>query len=77
MNTTDLIIAGLTVFGALEISYVESFILSHSGAGTNPGKSLRKIYWYDLTGRNRLIYWTGFICMLSPFILSLLKGLTS
>ena len=76
MNAADAIIAGLTIFGAMEMSYVESSILSHIGHGINKEetlpKTLRNMYWYSLSWKNRLLFWTGFICMLSPFTIALL-----
>ena len=74
-DTRDMIIVILTVFGALEMSYVESVILSHSGRGADQRKPLIKIYWHDLSLKNRWLFWTGFLCMLSPFTVSLLARL--
>jgi hypothetical protein len=49
----------------LEMSYVESVILSYPGGVKE--KSLHEIYWHDLSWKNRWLFWTGVICLLSPF----------
>ncbi|MDA8241743.1 MAG: hypothetical protein M0Z67_15430 [Nitrospiraceae bacterium] len=69
MKTLDMIISILTIFGALEVSYVESVILSLPGGETDQRKSLREMYWHDLSWKNRWLFWTGVICMLSPFLI--------
>jgi hypothetical protein len=74
-DTPDMIIVALTVFGALEMSYVESIILSPSGRRADREKSLGEIYWHDLSWKNRWLFWTGFFCMLSPFTGSVLARL--
>jgi hypothetical protein len=72
MNTPDILIIGLTVFGAIEMSYVESVILLPPDGTTAHTKSLREIYWRDLSWKHRLLFWTGAICLLSSFTVSLL-----
>jgi hypothetical protein len=71
MKTGELAFCVLTVLGALEMSYVESTILSHFGGTAGARKSLCEIYWRNLSPKNRWLFWSGALCMLSPFAFSL------
>ncbi len=74
MKMWEMIMIVLTIAGALEVSYVESIIISQSEYGLCRGKKLRQIYWSDLSKKNRWLYWTGVICLVSPFTFTILQN---
>ncbi len=67
-KTAEIIICILFATGAIEISYVESRIISKTGAMKLSANSLREIYWLNLSVRERWIFWTGLILLASPFL---------
>jgi len=69
MKTVEIIMTCLALAGAIEISYVESSIISKSISRQARETSLLDIYWYDLSGKDRWLFWTGFIFLCSAFIL--------
>ncbi len=76
MNAMDMITAVLTIVGALEMSYVESVILTQYGHAPGRNRLLRQIYWNDLSWMNRSLFWSGAVLLLSPFMISLFVRLT-
>ncbi len=56
--------------GAIEISYVESRIISRAGAVKSGENSLLERYWSNLSAKERWIFWTGFMLLISPFVLA-------
>ena len=71
MKTLEIVMILLSVAGAVEISYVGSCIISN-GSRTGRETSLLDIYWYDLSKKDRWLFWTGFIFLFSAFILPIL-----
>ncbi|GEM_PF-7095842 len=71
VKTAEIIISSLCAVGAMEISYVESRIISKAGAIKLGKNSLLGIYWSNLSVRERWIFWTGFILLISPFVLAI------
>ncbi len=74
MKMWEIIMIVLTISGALEVSYVESIIFLQSECGIYRGKKLLQIYWSDLSKKNRWLYWTGVICLLSPFTFAIFQN---
>jgi hypothetical protein len=72
MKTVEIIMTCLALAGAIEISYVESSIISKSVSRQVKETSLLDIYWYDLSKKDRWLFWTGFIFLFSPFILPII-----
>ena len=71
MTIPDAVISLLTAFGAAEISYVESVILSGAAAERPARESPLKKYWLGLSLKHRYLFWSGFFFMLSPFAVPL------
>jgi len=67
-----MIITCLSVAGALEISYVQSIIISKGRSIQFRKKTLFDIYWHDLSKKDRWLFWTGFVLLISPFTLAIL-----
>lgn len=70
VKTTEIIISSLCAIGAIEVSYVESRIISKAGAIKLGENSLLEIYWSNLSVKERWIFWTGLILLISPFVLA-------
>jgi hypothetical protein len=70
VKTAEIIISCLCAIGAIEVSYVESRIISKAGAIKLGENSLLEIYWSNLSVIERWIFWTGFILLISPFVLA-------
>lgn len=71
VKTTEIIISSLCAIGAIEISYIESRIISKAGAIKSGENCLLEIYWSNLSVKERWIFWTGFILLISPFVLAI------
>ncbi|MFI5293952.1 MAG: hypothetical protein ACHQ0Y_02880 [Thermodesulfovibrionales bacterium] len=71
VKTAEIIISSLCAIGAIEVSYVESRIISKAGAIKSGENSLLEIYWSNLSVKERWIFWTGFILLISPFVLAI------
>ena len=71
VKTAEIIISSLCAIGAIEISYVESRIISKAEAINLDENSLLEIYWHNLSVKERWIFWTGFILLISPFVLAI------
>lgn len=70
VKTAEIIISSLCAIGAIEISYVESRIISKAGVIKLGENSLLEIYWHNLSVKERWIFWTGFILLISPLVLA-------
>lgn len=69
LKTAEIIICVLCSIGAIEISYVESRIISKTGDMKLSENSLLEIYWHNPSVRERWIFWTGIVLLISPFVL--------
>ena len=72
IKITELLMIFLSLTGAIGISYVESKIMSRSGHGKQRGPSFTEIYWHNLPGEERLLFWSSAIFLLSSLLLPLL-----
>ena len=72
MKTVEIIMTCLALAGSIEISYVESSIISKSLSRQVRETSLLDIYWCDLSKKGRWLFWTGMFFLISPFILPVL-----
>jgi hypothetical protein len=69
-KTAEIIISSLCAIGAIEMSYIESRIIAKAEAIKLGDHSLLKIYWSNLSVKERWIFWTGFVLLISPFVLA-------
>ncbi len=68
-KTVEIIISTACAIGAVEMSYVESRIISKAESVKLSENSFREIYWHNLSKKERWIYWTGFLLLVSSFVL--------
>jgi hypothetical protein len=71
IKTAEIIISSLCAIGAIEISYVESRIISKPETIKYSENFLLKTYWHNLSVKERWIFWMGFILLISPFVLAI------
>jgi hypothetical protein len=72
INTSEFISIMVCVIGAISISYIESGNISNMGPAESRKNSLIDLYWSNLSVKERWIFWTGCIFVLSPFALAIL-----
>lgn len=72
MKKSEILMILLYLTGAIGISYVESKIVSRYGDGKHRDSSFAEIYWHSLTGKERLLFWSGVIFLLSALLAPLL-----
>jgi hypothetical protein len=69
MKTLEIIVICFSLAGTIAISYVESSIISNADSKKFRETSLLERYWHDLSKKERWLFWTGLIFLVSPFIL--------
>lgn len=71
VKTLEFIAGGLSATGAIGLCYIESRIISRADFAKTGKDSFGEIYWHGLSRNERLIFWTAFIFLISPFALVL------
>jgi hypothetical protein len=67
ITTSELISIIVCVTGAITISYIQSRNISRMGSAETGRISLVEAYWSRLTWKERCLFWTGCVLLISPF----------